>query len=337
MLKRLSLAAVVSCVMMGGALAADPVKVKIGHAGIGIFRLPLYVAIKGGFFKEEGIEPEVVDTRSGSDADMMLAGGAVDFVTAPLIDNINLNKQGIHAVGVVALFNRFNNSITIRKSLAGEIKKFEDMKGRPFGVTGIGSGTWQFALFMATVTKMSRDDLNLIAVGTGASMLGAVRAGRVDAMSYADPENNQLVEGGDALFLVDMTDEATHQKYAGNAALFSHMFTTEAVIKAKPQMVQSYVNAIQRSIVWLQGRAPEDVATLIGTYPGFDQVQRPLLIATVKRSQNAWPKTSVISREAYDGAMKLPVAIGAIEAAMPFERLVDNSFAEKAAAKYPSK
>ena len=314
MLKRLGLAVAMSCAMVGGSFAADQ-KVRIGHAGIGIFRLPLYVAIKGGFFKEEGLEAEVVDTRSGSDADMMLAGKAVDFVTAPLIDNINLNKQGIRAVGVAALFNRFNNSIVIPKKLTGEIKKFEDLKGRPFGVTGIGSGTWQFAMFMASVTK----------------------AGRVDAMSYADPENYQMVQDGDAEFLVDMTDDATHTKYAGPSALFSHMFTTEDIIKEKPALVQSYVNAIQRSIVWLQSHSPEDVANMIGSYPGFDLLQKPLLTAALKRSQNAWPKTAVISREAYDGAMKLPVAIGAVDAPLPYEQLVDNSFAEKAAAKYPVK
>ena len=166
MLKRLGLAVAMSCAMVGGSFAADQ-KVRIGHAGIGIFRLPLYVAIKGGFFKEEGLEAEVVDTRSGSDADMMLAGKAVDFVTAPLIDNINLNKQGIRAVGVAALFNRFNNSIVIPKKLTGEIKKFEDLKGRPFGVTGIGSGTWQFAMFMASVASRIRANCGIRSSGAG--------------------------------------------------------------------------------------------------------------------------------------------------------------------------
>jgi NitT/TauT family transport system substrate-binding protein len=338
-MRKMLIGTILALALAGSAQAAELTKVHIGHAGVGLFRLPLYVAIENGFFADEGLDLEVIDTQSGSDADKMLAGGAVEFVTAPLVDTINLNKQGIHAIGVANLFDRVYNSVVVQKKLAGEVKQFSDLKGRTVGMTGVGSGTWQFALLMAAVNHMTRDDLNLVAVGTGAAVMGAVHAGRIDAMVYADPEITELIQTGEVTMLVDSMDEATHRKYIGNSALHSEIFTTETYIKQKPQIVQAFVNAIQRAIVWENSHTPQEVSTLISKYPGYavSNYDPAIMLTSVTRSRAGWPPSAVIPREAVDNSMKIVQTIGVIDAPMPFDQLIDNSFAEKAVAQYPAK
>jgi NitT/TauT family transport system substrate-binding protein len=320
------------------ATPAALTRVRISHAGAQTFRLPLYVAIQNGYFKDEGLDAEVIETKSGSDAMKMLAGKAVEFSTGQLVDAVNLNKEGMNIQGVAMLTNKLGNSIVVRKSLANDIKSMADLKGpnRTVGVTSVGSGTWQFAVYAAQAAGLKPEDLNFIPLGTGGAVIGGVQAGRVDAMSFADPENFQLVESGDAVFLIDMTDEATHKKLIGDTYLNNQIMVSSEYIKQKPEVVQSFVNAIQRGSVWASAHTPEEIATLILGYEGFKGADQALMVKSLRRMATAIPKSTVITRDAFDNAMKLPVAIGVIDKPMSFEQLVDSSFAEKAAAKYPA-
>ncbi len=312
-------------------------KVRISHAQVGIFRLPVYVALQNGYFKDEGLDVEIIDSKSGSDAMKMLAGGAVEFSTGQLLDAANLQREGIDVKGIAILTNRMTNSIIVKKALAGQIKSFRDLTGQnhTIGITSVGSGTWQFAVYMAQKDGVKKEDLNLVSVGAGTSAIQAMEAGKLDAMSMADPENYVPVADGYAAFLYDMADVAQHKKYIGDTYLNNQMMTRGDYIKSNPEMVQAFVNAIQRAIVWDTGRAPEQIAQVIMGYQGWQGTDQKVLIAMLKRGASGNPKTALIEKDAFDNAIKLPLAVGAIKETMPYEQLVNVEFAQNAIKKYP--
>lgn len=315
--------------------AAD--RMSMSHAGAAIFRLPIYVAIQNGYFKDEGIDLQVVDTRSGSDAMKMLAGRSVDISTGQLIDSVLLAKQGIEVKGIALLSQRISNSVVVRKALAKEIRSIKDIKGRTFGVTGIGSGTWQLAVYLGVLEGLKAEDFNFIGVGSGASVIAALKAGRVDALSYADPENPQLVADGDAEFLVDLADDATHKRLIGDTYLNNQIMVLASYAKANPDRVQRFVNALQRANVWAQGRPVEEIAKVVHAYPGFAKIDYAQIVLSLKRmGADGIVSSAVIPKAAYENAIKLPLAIKAIDAHVPYETLVDTSFAEAAVKKHPS-
>lgn len=335
---RASIAAICMSAALATSVAAQNQKVTMSHASATLLRLPLYVAFENNYFEEEGIDLEVVDTRSGSDAMMMLSGGAVNIATGQLIDAINLKRQGIEVRGVALLTQRITNSIVVRKDLADEITSMADLKGRPFGVTGVGSGTWQFAVYMGVLEGMVAEDFNFIGVGAGANVIGAVTSGRVDAMSYADPENLMLVNSGDAEFLIDMSDDATHRELIGETYLTNQVMTLENFAEENPEAVQNFVNALQRAVNWINENDARTVAELIHGYPGFQQAEFDSLLSSVERTLPAGVGKSVeITHEAFDAAMKFPLAVGAIDEAYDYDELVDNRFAEAAAKAFPPK
>src|SRR5678809_1105959 len=88
----------------GNAMALD--KVTIAHSGTQIMRLPFYIAVQNGYFKDEGLDLEVVTVRSGSDGMKLLAGKTVNFSTGQLVDCVNLVNQDIGCVGLVMLTQR---------------------------------------------------------------------------------------------------------------------------------------------------------------------------------------------------------------------------------------
>ncbi len=316
--------------------ATAQVKVTLAHAGTQLMRLPLYIAIQNNYFKEEGLDLEVVEIRSGSDGMKMLAGNAVTFAAGQLIDAVNLNKQGIHTLGFVMLTQRLTNSIVVRQAVANKFKSMKDLKGANVGVTGVGSGTWQFAIFAGTLEGMKADDFNFIAVGAGAGVIGSMKAGRIDAMSYSDPENLQMVKDGDAQFLIDMADDATHLKILGESYLNNQIMVLNSYAKANPKTIQAFSNAIQKAVVWVNTHSIDENAKLLHSYPAFSELPYDQFLVSVRRTlPSGVGKSAIITRAAFDSAMRLPVAVGVLDAPMPYEQLVDSSFAEVASRAFP--
>lgn len=327
---------VVALTAMQGTAGLAAEKVTLSHAGATLLRLPLYVAIQNGYFKDEGIDLEIVSTRSGSAAMKMLAGGSVNFSTGQLLDAVNLNKQDIHVRGVAMLTQRLSNSIVVRKALADKVKSMKDLKGRTVGVTSVGSGTWQFAVFIASLEGMKKEELNFIGVGAGPNVIGAIKSGRVDAMSYADPENLKLVQDGDAAFLVDMTDEATHKRLVGDTYLNNQVMVLKKYAESNPQQVQGFVNAIQRAINWVNSHTVEENAKVIHGFPAFSKLTPAHFLTSVKRAlPGGVAKTVEVSKNAFNNAMKFPLAVGALKTPMAYDRLIDDRFAKNAVKKYP--
>lgn len=310
--------------------------VTISHAGATLLRMPLYIAIQKGFFRDEGIELQVVETRSGSDAIKMLAGGAVDFSVSQLIDDALLNKRGIPARGIAMLSSRLTNSLIVRRPMEGQIKTVADIKGHNLGVTGIGSGTWQFAIYVTKLAGLKQSDFNVVSVGPGAPVMAAVKAGSVDVMSYADPEDYQLVAAGDAAYLVDMTNEATHKRLIGDSYVNNLVIAREDYLRKNPKAAAGFVHAIQRALSWAKGRPGAEIAQVIHDYPAFRRYEMAPFSASVQKMVPAGlPETAVVTHEAFDNAIKLAVAVGALDAPPPFEQLIDNRFAEQAAQSIP--
>lgn len=329
-------AAAVAMATLAAAPPAMAEKIIISHAGGALLRLPFYIALQKKFFEAEGLEPEVVEARSGSDSIKMLVGGSSQFTTGQFIDAVNVSKQGIDAIGIAMLTQRMGNAIVVRKALVGEIKTIQDMKGRPFGVTGIGSGTWQFAVFIAAKSGMKREDLNFIGVGTGAGPLGAIKSGRVDAMSYADPETYKMVVDGDASYLVDMGDDATHRKFLGDAYLNNQVIVMRAFAQKSPETVQKFVNAIQRAINWGHAAPVDELAKVVHSFRAFARYDGAMFAGAIKKMMpHSLAKTAEITDAAFNTAMKLSIDAGAMKEAMPKDKLVDNRFAIEAAKRLP--
>src|SRR5690349_19362380 len=71
-------------VVAGGSVRAaerSPVPVRIGAVSRSTLDLPYYVARDRGFFRDEGLEPEIIFIRSSLSVQAIL-GGSLDFGTA---------------------------------------------------------------------------------------------------------------------------------------------------------------------------------------------------------------------------------------------------------------
>src|SRR5258706_4821507 len=150
------------------AEAQAPEKKKITIAVGGKTRfyfLPLTIAERQGYFKDEGLEVEIPDFAGGAKALQALVGGSADYVSGAFEHTINMQakKQPIRAVVLQANFSSI--TLVMPKDKAAKYKSAKDLKGLKIVVTSPGSSTNMFVNKL--LAKEGRNPSTVSNIGTG--------------------------------------------------------------------------------------------------------------------------------------------------------------------------
>ena len=167
-------------------LAAGPL--LIAYGGHNETMIPLWVGIDQGIFRKYGVDPRVLQTRSGPIMMATLASGGVPLVWAAPSSALNSSVSGFKLTCFAAGNNRIPRELVVRKG----IESFEDLRGKSFGVQSIGGGFWLSTMGALEALKIDPDKykLNMRVLGDTGTVTQALVTGNVDAMvvpySYAD-------------------------------------------------------------------------------------------------------------------------------------------------------
>ena len=129
------------------ANAADKISIMVGGYEKQIY-LPAKLAESLGYFKDEGLDVELLNESAGVDAENQLLAGAVQGVVGFYDHCVDLQAKGKFIKSVVQ-FSQAPGEVELVSSKYPDIKSFADLKGKRAGVTGLGSSTNFLTLYMA--------------------------------------------------------------------------------------------------------------------------------------------------------------------------------------------
>src|SRR5215212_6850580 len=93
------------------AQALEKPKITIAVGGKNLFYyLPLTIAERLGYFKDEGLTVEIVDFPGGAKALQAMIGSCADIVSGAYEHTINMQAKGINIVGI-ALEGRYSGIV----------------------------------------------------------------------------------------------------------------------------------------------------------------------------------------------------------------------------------
>src|SRR5919106_193858 len=177
---------VFSLVLFGHAHAAGPL--LIAYGGHNETMAPQWVGVEKGLFRNHGLDPRVLQTRSGPIMMATLASGGAPLVWAApssaLSATVGGMKLGCFAVGS----NKMPRELIARKG----IESIEDLRGKTFGVQSIGGGFWLSTMVALDALGLDPDKhkLNMRVIGDTTTVTQALISGNVDAAvipySFAD-------------------------------------------------------------------------------------------------------------------------------------------------------
>jgi len=279
------------------AQGGQPEKTKI-VLGVGgkplLYYLPLTIAERKGYFKEEGLEVEINDFGGGAKSLQALIGGSVDVVTGAYEHTIRMQAKGQDVRAVIELGRFPAIVIAVRKDKAGQIKSAADFKDAKIGVTAPGSSTALTVQYAMVKAGLKPTDAAYIGVGGGASAVAAMKKGEIDVISHLDPVIAKLEADGDIAVLIDTRTEAGTRALFGGSNPAACLYTKKDFLDRNPIATQRLVNAFMKSLKWLQTAKPEDVAEAVPAE--YHLGDKPLYMRAVQNSLESYSRDGIIAQ-----------------------------------------
>jgi NitT/TauT family transport system substrate-binding protein len=245
------------------------------------------------------------------------------FLVAPMA--LALRSQGV-PIRIVYLGHRYGSSVVVRKD--GPIHAIADLVGRKIAIPNRFSDE---RLLLVRALKVNHIDFNQVQMleMNPPDVPGALATNSIDAFSMGEPFPSQAEMDGYGRTLFQARDYWPDY-------LSCVLVVREDVIESNPEAVQSLVDGIARSGLWLdEGRSHREYAADFVARLYFHQ--RPELLE--------WALTKPLNRVVYnpltplqrdfDLIQDLMIETGVLDHKMDFKDYVDDQFALKAASEMP--
>jgi NitT/TauT family transport system substrate-binding protein len=211
---------------------AKPIgKLRVAYTVIAPTQATLWTAKELGFFAKNGLDVELVLLVGAPLAVTALVSGETPIVHAGASAVVTSNLQGSGAVLVAGGANRFPYVLFV----TDEIKRVEDLRGKKFGVSRIGSADNAAAITVLNRFGIKETDLTYVQAGSIPARLAAMQTNALQATLLQAPETLKAKEIG-MRPLLDFTKLDVEWQQNGVA-------TTRDYIKKRPDTVRRFIRA----------------------------------------------------------------------------------------------
>lgn len=288
--------------LAAGSLEKSKIVLGVGGKPL-LYYLPLTIAERKGFFKEQGLEVEINDFGGGAKSLQALVGGSVDVVTGAYEHTIRMQAKGQDIRAVIELGRFPGIVLAVRKSLADKVKSPKDLKGMKIGVTAPGSSTNFFVNYLLAKEGVAPEEVAFIGVGAGPTAVAAMKKGEIDAIANLDPVIAKLEQDGDVFVLADSRTEEGTKAIFGGSNPAAVLYTKAEFIQNNPNTVQALVNAFLAALRWIEKATPEEIAQAVPEeyYLGDKQIY----LASVAKSKPMYSRTGLIPPEGMRNALEM--------------------------------
>ncbi|MGN0377395.1 MAG: ABC transporter substrate-binding protein [Suilimivivens sp.] len=299
-------------------------KVTLNEVAHSIFYAPMYVAIEEGYFEEEGIDLNLV-TGFGADKTM----------TAVLTDEADIGFMGSestiytyaggtqdYVVNFAQLTQRAGNFLVSREPIDDfnwDMIKGSDVLGGRAG--GMPEMVFEYILKKNNIDPAS--DLNIDQSIDFGSTAAAFSGGQGDFTVEFEPHATSLEAKGDGYVVASLGEESGYVPYTAFSAKKSY-------IEAHPDVIQSFTNALQKGMDYVNSHTPEEIAKVIA--PQFEETPVETITTIVTRyyDQDTWKDNLIFEEDAFTLLQNILEESGELPQRVPYEDLVTTDFAKKA-------
>jgi NitT/TauT family transport system substrate-binding protein len=298
---------------------------NIGQISNSVAFLPLFVAEKNGYFKQEGITlGERPRLGTGAKVAAALKSGSVDVGAGVITDAFNLAKIEDGTRIVSSLVTEYYVDIVVPPSFQGPGddapvgERAKALVGRTIGITGPGSGTEALVTYLfGSIGKNAATDSTLVNLGGATtSAIGALKSRRVDALAFFQPIAQQAQAAGVGRTYIS---PARGDVPSLRGALHGVAFSTRKLLDRKKDEIGAFQRAMQRALADIHGD-PKQVRTLLGQY--LKDTDGKALDALVPILAKEFPTSPAVERGAYDTALKFHLDSGLVKKAPGYETVI---------------
>ncbi len=316
----------------------DDMKLKVAIDAFSSSFLPDFVALDKGYFQAQGLtvyptpfqteptSPQMAEAIHSGAIDVAIGGLATE---AFLVSQIDSNVQVIGQLQVafpndIIVSNKFLQQTGLSETSPLEAK-VKALVGKKIGVVSTTGQTGAFVSYLFYLFGLNASkDATLVSVGNNvSSAIAALKAGRVDALSFFKPtgEAVQLQKVGRMLISPLRGDVP---QLTGH--LNSVFYAKASLISAKPNTFKALVRAIAMALAFIQ-KYPDQAAKILQKYT---HISDQAATAVMQDLRTSYPSSPVVDQQAYNVTAAFALQTGIAKKIPSFSSLVDTQTATQA-------
>ena len=287
--------AAIACAFCFPGCTAEQGTIRLIEVTHSVFYAPLYAAIDGGFFENEGITIELTN-----------GGGADKCMTAVLANQADIGFHGPEAVIYIDDF------------------EWSDLEGKEV-IGGRRGGVPAMALEHAMLVNGLVDGVNVtINYDVQYDLIGAAfEGGTGDFCTMFEPAASAMEDRGVGYKVASVGEAAGDMPFTAFSA-------KQSWLEENAETAAAFCRAMTRAIDFVQTSSAEKIAEVVlPSFPGTDVATLANAIQAYK-DIGAYSSSLVMDKSDLDALQAIIIEAGVIDEKVDFEKIVDNSFAEAA-------
>ncbi len=302
-------------------------KVVLNEVAHSIFYAPMYAAIENGYFKDSGIDLELV-TGFGADKTMtaVISGEADIGFMGPETTVYAYNEGSTDVVKNFAqLTQRAGNFLIAREQT--ENFSWSDLKGKT--VLGGRAGGMPEMVFEFVLKKNNIDpaaDLTINQNIDFGSTAAAFSGGQGDYTVEFEPSATALESEGAGFVVASLGVDSGYVPYTAFSA-------KESYINEHSDLICAFTNALQKGMEYVNSHDSNEITKAIA--PQFPDTDESVIAAIVERyhAQDTWKTDLIFTEDAYTLLLDILEEASQLSDRPAYEDLITTEFAKKAVQK----
>lgn len=291
-------------------------KVTLAEVAHTIFYAPQYVAIEKGYFKEVGI-----------DIDLILTAGADKVTAAVLSGDADIGFCG--SEGTIYVYNAkekdylktFAQLTQKDGSFLVSREKFDnfslnDLKGK--SVIGGRAGGMPEMTFEWALKQNGIDPKNDLEIDTSiafAAMGGAFISGQGDFVTLFEPNALEIEQQGYGYVVASIGK-------LGGVVPYTSYSARESYIEKNSELISNFTKAIQKGLDFVHNSSNKEVAeAILSQFPDTSLNDLEKVVARYRKI-DAWPKTTKFSEESFDHLQDIMIDNGVLNSKVSYDKLI---------------
>jgi len=299
-------------------------KITLAEVTHSTFYAPQYVALAEGFFEEEGLDVEIINTKGADKTMAALLSNEADIGLMGPEASIYVYNQGRedYAVNFAQLTQRDGSFLIGREK--DDNFTFDKLKGKSI-LGGRKGGVPEMTLeYVLKKNKLNLEkDVNVRTDIQFAVMAGAFTSGTGDYVTLFEPVASSLEKEGKGYIVASIGMESGYLPYTCYSSKKSYM-------ENNPDTIQKFTNAIYKSQQWLKAHSSEDIARSISSeFPETDIEDLTTVVERYK-AQDTWSETTLLKEDSLNHLMDIIDLAGELDKRAPYDKIVTTEFSQKA-------
>ena len=224
------------------AAGSDRAKVRVGYIGI-TCEAPIFCAVELGFFKEEGLDVELVKCEWSKYKDVLALGGfdithhLIMYLLKPIEQGLDVKfTAGIH-----------RGCLRVQAPTNGKVQTVQDLRGKRIGVPGMGTPPFIFANRVLNANGIDGSREVSWQVFPAGELGLALEKGEIDAVADSEPIGTLLLVGGKVRNIADQATDSPYRDEYCCAVVVNGKFLAN-----NPKVAAAATRALLKGAKWVE-------------------------------------------------------------------------------------